>query len=65
MLGHGARKAWRHILLYLINLCIANAYIVYREVSTRPFKGNYDHMAIRLELAQELISKFNGRKLAI
>ena len=64
-LGHGARKVWRHILWYLVNLCIANAYIVYKDVSTRQTKANYDHMAFRLELAQELIAKFNGRKRAI
>ena len=64
-LGHGARKVWRHILWYLVNLCIANAYIIYKEVSTRQTKANYDHMAFRLELAQELIAKFNGRKRAI
>ena len=64
-LGPNARKIWRHILWYLINLCIANAYIVYKEVSTHQTKANYDHMAFRLELAQELISKFNGRKHAI
>ena len=34
-LGHGARKVWRHILWYLVNLCIANTYIVYKAVSTR------------------------------
>ena len=50
---------------YLVNLCIANAYIVYKDVSTRQTKANYDHMAFRLELAQELIAKFNGRKRAI
>ena len=65
VMGHGARKVWRHILWYLINLCIANAYIVSKEVSNCQTKANYDHMAFRLELAHELISKFNGRKRAI
>ena len=61
----GARKVWRCILWYLINFRIANSYVVYKEVSTRPTKDNYDRMAFRLDLAQELISKFNGRKCAI
>ena len=64
-MGHWVMVPEKSFLWYLVNLCIANAYIVYKEVSTRQTKANYDHMAFRLELAQELIAKFNGRKRAI
>ena len=64
-LGHGARKVWRHILWYLVNLCIANAYIIYKAHSAHPTKDNYDHMAFRLELAQEVNSMVRNVKFKI
>ena len=61
-LGHGARKIWRHILWYIVNLCIANAWILYKLHSTRKKGKRFDQMEFRLELAEELINRFNGRQ---
>ena len=62
-LAHGARKIWRHIFWYIINVCIANSWVLYSLYSTRQtVTKRYDHMAFRLELAEELINGFTSRQ---
>ena len=64
-LGHGSCEVWRHLLWYLVNMAISNAWILYKESSTRQQPKNFDHMAFRLELSEGLISGFAMRKKLI
>ena len=61
-LGHASCKVWRHLLWYLVNMAISNAWILYKLTSTRQQPKNFDHMAFRLELAKHLIGGFIARK---
>ena len=54
-LGHGSKKLWRHLLWYIVNLCIANSWVIYKMVSKWQCPKGYDHMAYRVELAEQLI----------
>ena len=61
-LGHGSNKVWKHLLFHFTNMAIANAWILYSKISTRPKPKYYDHMAFRHELATQLIGGFSSRK---
>ena len=61
-LGHSSKKCWRHIFMYMLNLCVANSYILFKLTSTRPDKKKIDNLAFRLELGTELINRFTSRR---
>lgn len=61
-IGHSTKKMWKHIFLYLINLSIANSYVLFKCTTTRGNPGSYEHFDFRLELVKELIGDYTGRK---
>ena len=61
-LGHGSKKLWRHLLWYIVNLCIANSWVIYKMVTRKQCPKGYDHMAYRVKLAEQLIDGFASRR---
>jgi len=61
-IGHSSKKMWKHIFFYLVNISIANSFILYNHTSTREQPKQYDHFSFRLELAKDLIGGFSSRK---
>lgn len=60
--GRPAKKWWKYILFYLINLCITNAYLVMKETPAVVRKRRYSLLDFRIELAKELINGFSFRE---
>ena len=61
--GRNRKKPWRYIFWYLLNSCIVNAFILYKEYSTRNVrKKRFAHLDFRIELVKELIGGFCKRK---
>lgn len=62
-IGHNSKKMWKHVFFYLVNLAIANAFILFKCTCTRgDLHADYDQFAFRLELAKQLIGGFTCRK---
>ena len=61
-LGHGSKMLWSYLLWYIVNLCIANSWVIYKMASTWQCPKGYDHMAYRVELAEQLIGGFASRR---
>lgn len=59
--GRPAKKWWKYIF-FVINLCISNAFIVYKESSVRQRKKRYTLLDFRVDVAKELIGQFSRRK---
>lgn len=60
--GRPAKKWWKYIFFFVINLCITNAFIVYKESSVRPREKKYTLLDFRVDVAKELIGQFSRRK---
>ena len=60
--GRFGKKHWRYLVWFLVNCSIVNAFIIYKEKSTRPTKKSYNHLDFRVELAKLLIGNFSSRK---
>lgn len=61
--GRPAKKWWKYIFFFVINLCITNAFIVYKESSVRQRKKRYTLLDFRVDVAKELIGQFSRRKM--
>ena len=64
-LGHGTNKVWKHLFWHLMNICAANAWILFSETSQKEISKYYDNMAFRCELAKGLISGYTSRKRSV
>jgi len=61
--GRKGKKAWRYLCWFLLNAAIINAFVLYQATSRRQLrKRRYRHLAFRLELVEQLIGGFSGRK---
>jgi len=49
---HSTRKWWRVIFEYLLEVCISNAFIIYRK-----WRPNYKHKAFLMEIIKELLKE--------
>ena len=61
-LGHSSKKCWRHIFMYMLNLTLANTFVLFKLTSTRPNKAKVDNLAFRLELGTQMINGYTSRK---
>ena len=61
-LGHGSNKVWKRLFWHLVNICAANAWILFAETSQKEKSKYYDNMAFRCELAKGLIGGYTSRK---
>jgi hypothetical protein len=61
--GRASKKAWKYIFYFLLNSCIVNSWILYKQNSTRPMR-NYSHTKFRHELAMSLVREQARRKRA-
>jgi len=61
--GRKGKKAWRYLFWFLLNAAIINAFVLYQATSRRQLrKRRYRHLDFRLELEEQLIGGFSGRK---
>ncbi|XP_069105020.1 piggyBac transposable element-derived protein 4-like [Argopecten irradians] len=61
--GRAGKKWWRYLLWFVINLSIVNAHIVYTKSEKDPApKKGYDHLAFRVDVAEQLIAGYTCRK---
>ena len=62
-LGYHNKKWWVTMFNTLLNIAVTNAFILYRESSTRPTPNTrYRHIDFRRELAQQLINGYQQRR---
>ncbi|XP_063442592.1 piggyBac transposable element-derived protein 4-like [Mytilus trossulus] len=60
--GRPAKKWWKYLFFYMINLCITNAYIVLSEsVGYPPRKKRYSLLDFRIEIEKQLTGNFTKR----
>ena len=57
-LGHGTNKIWKRLFWHLVNICAANAWILFSETLQKERFKYYDNMAFRCELAKGLIGGY-------
>ncbi|XP_062615302.1 piggyBac transposable element-derived protein 4-like [Saccostrea cucullata] len=61
--GRPSKKYWKYILWFILNCARVNAYILFKESSTRVLRRKrYTHYDFVVELAESLIGNFCGRK---
>ena len=61
--GHFAKKAWKYLMWFFVNVALVNAYILWQEKSTWPMsKQRFTHLNFRKEVACNLIGGFSSRK---
>ena len=60
---HFAKKAWKYLMWFFVNVALVNAYILWQEKSTWPTsKWKFMHLNFRKEVACKLIGGFSSRK---
>lgn len=60
--GRPAKKWWKYLFFYLINLCITNAFIVMSETAVcQQRKKRYTMLDFRTDVAKQLIGGFTKR----
>lgn len=57
-----AKKWWRYIMWFCVDVCIVNAHILMKEADNFP---NLTQLQFRIELIKELISEFSARQLGV
>ena len=57
-----AKKWWRYIMWFCVDVCIVNAHILMNEADNFP---NLTQLQFRIELIKELISEFSARQLGV
>ena len=59
--GRSSKKMWRHIFWFLVNTCIVNAFILYRQTcrADKPLT----HLQFRLQVALGLIGGYSHRNV--
>ena len=63
IVGRFAKKAWKYMMWFLVNASIVNAFILWKECSTRRNpKKKYAHLDFHCEVAIALIAGFSSRK---
>ena len=62
--GRPSKKYWKYIMWFVIDCCRVNAWIIYKEVSTRQVgrRARFTHKDFILQLCKELIGDFSSRK---
>lgn len=61
--GRPSKKYWKYILWFILDCCRVNAYLVYKEASSRTIqKKRYTHLDFVIELGRAMIGNFNSRK---
>lgn len=61
-LSRPSKKTWKHLLWFLVNASLVNAWILYQQSSTRPTtKKNFSHFDFRHSVAVGLINGFSSR----
>ena len=63
-IGRDAKKFWKCLCWYLIDTCIVNSYMLYKEALTAQGRTVPRHLAYRLKLIEQLIAGFSSRKRA-
>ena len=63
-LGRRSKKWWKRVFYYIIECAILNAYLLERSTLQESGVGRQkrDYLSFRIELAEELIGGFRGRK---
>lgn len=61
-MGPSSKKFWRHLLVYCLNLAIANAYIIFKHANTNPKYKKLTQFGFREIIANQLIGTFTSRK---
>ena len=62
--GRPSKKYWKYIMWFVIDCCRVNAWICYRQVSTRQVgrRARFAQKDFILELSKQLIGDFSSRK---
>ena len=64
-LGHGTNKIWKRLFWHLVNICAANAWILFSETSQKERSKYYDNMVFHCELAKGLIGGYTCHKWTV
>jgi len=60
--GRFSKKVWKYMLWFLVDVAGVNAWLLYKQSSTRiTRKKNFEHLDFLLELGTQLISGYSGR----
>ena len=61
--GRPSKKYWKYLLWFIVDCCRVNAYIVYKESSSRTMrKKRFTHLDFIVELGRTMIGNFTSRK---
>ena len=58
--GHASKKSWRYLFNYFLSAAISNAWIIYKEASTKVRTKKWSQLDFRLELAHQLIGGYQS-----
>ena len=64
-LGHKSNKFWKWIFWHLVNMCAANAWILFSETSQGQRLKYYDNMSFHCELAKDLIDGYTNHQWSV
>ena len=62
--GRQAKKYWKQLVWYLINLCTVNSYVIYQQTMAAAHQPAMKHLLFRENLIDQLIGGFSSRKRA-
>ena len=62
--GRQAKKFWKGLAWYLINLCVINSFLVYRETLVAAQRPHKSHLHFREQLIDYMIGGYTSRKRA-
>ena len=63
-MGRDAKKFWKCLMWYMINTCVVNSYVIYKQTMLAAGKHPIRHLAFRQKLITQLIGGFSNRKRA-
>ena len=61
-IGRNAKKYWKCLMFYLLNICVVNSYIIYKETLRANGKRPHTHLQYRQKLIDQLIGGFTSRR---
>ena len=63
-MGRDEKNFWKCLMWYMINTCVVNSYVIYKQTMLAAGKHPIRHLAFRQKLITQLIGGFSNRKRA-
>ena len=60
-MGRHAKKYWKALFWYVLDTCIINSYVIYKETVTNDELVPVTHLKFRMELSRQLINGYSCR----